>query len=249
MTDTFNNWHPLPRYGLAVAIQSWRARTDNRKGLPDFDDAALAEIATETLTDVQFGYLLHAQPEGEKADVVVYRRFNDIARLDPGSKSKQNAANGYFLAPHILTSKNSGMMVKEFKALQKALRGNLDKSFQLKRSFSPQTSKINAGTKSMSDPKDALLVAAFTAIGAATQHKAAALDFDSFTNIALVPDIPFFHGKEDHYPLLDYLYMLDLIQDNLGDAYVGPYDPIKKKYGRRPPIYNGNFKHALNNVQ
>lgn len=248
MEDRFNNWHPLPRYGLASAIHDWRSRTDNMRSMPGLDDASLAVLADEALTKVQFGFLLEARTEGVAADTVTYAVFNQIDRLDPGSKSGQNSANGFFLAPHVLTSNNSGMMVQEFKALQKALKGELDKSYQLKRSFSPQTSKINAGTKSMSDPKDELLVAAFTAIGAATQRKAAALDYNTFTNIGLVPDIPFSIPKNNNYPLLDYLSMLNRIQGDLGGAYVGKYDPEKKKYIGRPPIYRGNFRNALNNV-
>ena len=226
----------------------WRRRTGHKNSVPNLEDSGLAELAHQSLTQVQDGFLLEARPEDITAEMVTYRPFNDINRLDPGSKSGQNAANGFFLAPHVLTSNNSGMMVKEFKALQKALRGKLDKSYQLKRSFSPQTSKINAGTKSMSDPKDELLVAAFTAIGAATPRKAAALDYNSFTNIGLVPDIRFYLPEEDRYPLLDYLTMLGRIQDNLGDAYEGKYDPDKKKYLGRPKVYRGNFRNALNNV-
>lgn len=249
MKDKFNNWHPLPRYGLAAAIHEWRRRTGDKKGVPEFTDAALAQLAGQALSWVQFGFLLEAQTQGATADKVRYTRFDQIERLNPGSKSGQNSANGFFLAPHVLTSNNSGMMIKEFKALQKALGGQLDKSCQLKRSFSPQTSKINAGTKSMSDPKDDLIVAAFTAIGAASQHKAAALDYDSFTNIGLIPDIPFYRPSEDRYPLMDYVSMLSLIQDNLGDgAYVGKYDPEKKKYVGRPKIYRGNYREAPNNV-
>ena len=248
MQDRFNNWHPLPRYGLAAAIMDWRRRTGDKNGIPKLEDVELAELGRQSLTQVQYGFLLEARAEGVTADMVTYHLFNNINRLAPGSKSGQNAANGFFLAPHVLTSNNSGMMIMEFKALQRALRGQLDKGYQLKRSFSPQTSKINAGTKSMSDPKDELMVAAFTAIGAATQRKAAALDYNSFTNIGLVPDIRFYLSEEARYPLLDYLTMLDRIQDNLGDAYEGKYDPDKKKYLGRPRIYRGNFRNALNNV-
>lgn len=248
MEDKFNSWHPLPRYGLAAAVHDWRIRTDNMLGMPELNEAALAELAGEALTRVQFGFLLEARTEGVTADSVSYTVFRQIDRLNPGSKSGQNAANGFFLAPHVLTSNNSRMMVQEFKALQKALKGTLDKNYQLKRSFSPQTSKVNAGTKSMSDPKDKLLVAAFTAIGAATNHKAAALDYDTFTNIALVPDIPFRNPKLNRYPLLDYLKMLSRIQRDLDGAYVGKYDPEKKKFIGRPPIYRGNFRNALNNL-
>ncbi|MBC6995154.1 hypothetical protein QWY85_05490 [Neolewinella lacunae] len=248
MEDRFNNWHPLPRYGLAAAIHDWRSRIDNMQAMPELHDTALAELAGEALTKVQFGFLLEARTEGVAADTVTYSLFNQIDRLAPGSKSGQNAANGFFLAPHVLTSNNSGMMVQEFKALQKALKGGLDKSYQLKRSFSPQTSKINAGTKSMSDPKDELLAAAYTAVGAATANKAAALDYDTFTNIGLIPDIPFSSPITGGYPLLDYLKSLSRIQKDLADAYVGRYDPEKKKYIGRPPIYRGNFRNALNNV-
>ena len=209
---------------------------------------SLAELATELLQQVKYGFLLRAQPEGDTADVVTYRPFNDVANLAPGKANGQDAPNGYFLAPHVLTSKNSAGMIKEFGGLQRALAKDLSKAYQLKRSFSPQTSKINAGTKSMSDPKDDLLVAAYTAIGAATSHKAAALDFGSFSNIALIPDIPLYRASTGRYPLLDYIQIISLIQTNLGDAYLGKYDPDKKKYGARPPIYRGNFRYALNNV-
>ena len=252
MWNKFNNWHPLPRYGLAAAIMDWRRRTGNRKSVPKLESNELAELAHHSLTQVQYGLLLEARAKGAIADTVTYQPFSDINRLAPGSNSGQNTANGFFIAPHILTSNKPAGIVKELKALQKALRGKLKTNYELKRSFSPQSAQINAGNKQIGDLKDRLLVAAFTAVGTATKHKAAAWDYSqdpkSRKNIGLIPDISFYLPREDRYPLLDYLTMLDRIQDNLGDAYEGKYDPDKKKYLGRPRIYRGNFRNALNNV-
>ena len=247
MNLNFNSWHPLPRYGLAAALYQYERA--HGPDVPKLDAPGLIEVAKEAMLASRFGFLLRAQPgSGPSPTKIVYQEFNDVDILEPGKKSGQNSVNGYFLAPHVLTSNNSVMLLKEMVSLAKALDGSLDKSYQLKRSFSPLTSKINAGRGSMSDPKDEVLQAAFTAVAAATRFKAAALDYDAFTNIGLIPDLPLIADGGEHYPLVDYVRLLAAIQDNLGDANVGNYDPEKSKYLGRPRLYRGNFQYALNNV-
>ena len=205
-----------------------------------------------SLSHVQTEILLQAHIDGKVADRVRYSPFTNIEKLNPGKSNQQSAAYGFFLAPHALTDNKPAGIVKEIRAISKKLNKEPDGNFELKRSFCPHIAKINRGDLSARNSKVDILIAAFTAIGTATKSKAAAWDYSqdpkSRKNIGLIPDIPFYLSDKDRYPLLDYLIMLDRIQDNLDDAYIGKYNPEKSKYEGRPPIYRGNFRHALNNV-
>jgi hypothetical protein len=244
-----NNLHPLPRYGLAAALFSVSDR--RREVLPTFNsEADYATLARQMLFKVRSGFLLQAHPQPLDAGSTEVRSTDvDLGKLLPGKANNRNSANGFFLAPHILTGNNSASLVKEMAAISKLLeQGKLDKLYGMKRSFSPLTSKINAGTRSMSDPPDDILSAAFTAIGVATKYKAAALDYNSFTNVGLIPDLDFYDQASDTYPLLDYIQVLEMLQRDLGpDRYKGTLDSAGKKYGR-PSIYRGNYNFAPDNV-
>ena len=247
MTINFNQWHPMPRYGLAAAVYAYeRSNNGTFPSLAIEDLPALAKLAMDKS---KRGYLLQAVPKGgTETDKAVYNDFNEVEKLKPGKASRQDSAHGFFLAPHVLTSNDSAKLLGEFAGLQKTMTKDPTKNYQLKRSFSPMTSKTNAGRGSMSDPKDDVLEAAFTAVASATPHKAAALDFDNFTNIGLIPDIPFVDETDNTFPLLEYIRLLGYIQNDLGEARVGKYDPDKAKYIGRPSLYRGNFQYALSNV-
>ncbi|NJC25690.1 hypothetical protein [Neolewinella antarctica] len=247
MNLNFNTWHPMPRYGLAAAIVDYER--EHKGNFPELTAPELARMAIASLALNKRGYLLRTVPNRDGgANSVRYQDFNEVEKLRPGKPAKQNSANGFFLAPHVLTSNDSGKMVNEFAALTNALKGPLDKSFQLKRSFSPMTSKTNAGRGTMSDPKDELLQAAFTAVASSTKRKAAALDYDNYTNIGLIPDLPLVTEDGTEYPLVEYVHILELIQKNLGDVRIGTKDLKTNKYGPRPAYYRGNFQYALSNV-
>ncbi|NJB84455.1 hypothetical protein GGR26_000200 [Lewinella marina] len=243
-----NDLHPLPRYGLAVAMFDFWKQNDNE--FPQIKTfKQLATLADTSLGLNHYGFLLEKNANGPEVGKFVYRNFgDDRGGLRPGKSSGQNTANGYFLSPHVLTSNNSAMMVKEMAGLRKALKGKLTKNYSLKRSFSPMTTKMNAGTRSMSDPSDDVLSAAFTAVATSTPRKAAALDYGSFTNVGLIPDLPFYVQSTGRYPLFEYLVVLDGILHNLKpEVLTGTFDEKKKQY-KRPDIFNGNFRYALRNV-
>ena len=241
-----NDLHPLPRYGLAAALFD-DTRGDPSK-FPDLTNPEeLVRLALSGLRNSYGNFLLAARPSADDQSRATYSEIAVSTKQSelPGSKSGRNSANGYYLAPHVLTGNNSAALVKELDKLEQALiSGKADKNYPLKRSFAPLVSKINAGTKSMSDPPEDTLTAALTAVGVATARKAAALDFDNFTNVGLIPDLPFYDEATGSYPLNTYLQAIDELRRNLGgEVMVGSYDEKKKKY-KRPPYYRGNYRYA-----
>lgn len=244
-----NNLHPLPRYGLAAAVY---AVSEGKRELfpPLKQDGDFANLAYDALEQGRFNFLLAPRPDGVDVSKINYSMVEvDDKKLAPGSANNRNSANGYFLAPHVLTGNNSGPLVKELYSLRKLVgEGKLDKLYGLKRSFSPLTSKINAGKKSMGDPPDDILSAAFTAIAVTTKYKAAALDYDNFTNAGLIPDLDFYDSGTDTYPLVNHIKVLArLLVPDSSDKLKSSYDEKTKKYSR-PNIYHGNYGYAPRSI-
>ncbi|MEM7574053.1 MAG: hypothetical protein AAF433_14190 [Bacteroidota bacterium] len=240
--------HPYVRYGIATALVDWNQNTEayfNPSSEQDWKD-----LAVKALTRAKTGLLLKGQPDSSISDQAIFR---DIAgqNLNPGKKNKQSAEFGVYVAPHVLTSQNAAGIATEIKGLIKALQRDKEtRSYELKRSFSPLIAKINAGRGSMSNPKEDLLVAAFTAICTATKRKAAALDYQNGDNLGLIPDLPLCDEKSQLTgPLYNYLLLLERLQNNRtkSDLKSGKYDPDKEKYSR-PKIFQGNFAGAIKNV-
>lgn len=244
-----NNLHPLPRYGLAAAI--YTVSEGKKENFPDItQEGELIQMALTLLKKGRQDFLLKPSHESVDESKVNYTTdYVDDGDHAPGSKYNRNSANGYFLAPHILTGNNSGPLVKELYSLHKLVgTGKIDKLYGMKRSFSPLTSKINAGTRSMSDPPDDLLSAAFTAIAVTTPYKAAALDYDSYTNAGLVPDLDFYDSETDSYPLINYIKVLArILEPDSSDKLKAKYDAKTKKYSR-PSIYHGNYQYAPRSI-
>ena len=244
-----NQLHPLPRYGLAAAI--YAESEGKRSKFPPLErEADYAELAYRILDKSRFTFLLKPNVNSVDNSKVNYATAEvDNKQLAPGSATKRNSTHGYFLAPHVLTGNNSGPLVKELYSLQKLIRaGKLDKLYGMKRSFSPLTAKINSGTRSMSDPPDDILSAAYTAIAVLTPHKAAALDYDSFTNAGLIPDVDFYNEATDTYPLVNYIRVLDqLLESDSSEKLKSTYDLKTKKYAR-PNIYYGNYRYAPRSI-
>lgn len=234
-----NLLHPFPRYGFAAAAKRF---TDEQLDLSS--ESGVRRLAQLALMDVLTGYMLKPEttekPGAERVFVEV-----SAEQLNPGSKYGQNAANGYFTAPHVLTSNNAAEGVKEIKKLLSELKKKkLPPSYELKRSISPLVSKINAGKTSMSNPRVDIYTAAFTAVAMATKLKAAVYDYDLGGNVGLIPDLPYHQKQENDYPLTRYLWILDrLLLDAGHKKRIGTYDESSKKYPR-PPIFRGNFQHS-----
>lgn len=230
----FNNWHPMPRYGLAAALKHLEIEPVSLSG-----DEQLYEIARIAIKRGLNRYMLKAQP-ASSPDYMNYHYLSSD-KLAPGSASGQIAANGCYTAPHITTSNNSANLLKEVEKIAELLAQKSDKTYELKRSFAPMVSKLNAGKLSMSNPKVHLLPAAFTAVAALTELKPASYENDN--NIGLFLDLPFYDSATATYPLYEFVDLFERMQfQGLGDkATLGKYDG-KKYY--RPGIFNGNYPEA-----
>lgn len=232
MSKDINNWHPMPRYGLAAALQYLEIAPD-----PSFQKEELGLIALQALKESFSSFMLRPSVQPGKA----FFTYLPGDKVDPGRKSGQISANGYYSGPHIITGNNAAGIVKETKGLIKALENTqYDKTYELKRSFAPMVAKINAGKASMSNPKVNLLQAAFTAFAALTQLKPAAYHKG---NTGLFPDIPFYDTTSESFPLNQFVRVFGKLQQS-GEgnrAFTSDYDG---KSFRRPPIFQGNYHEA-----
>jgi hypothetical protein len=239
--NKLNNLHPTTRYGIAAAwvrIQDREFDTTKRSDLWDLASLALQDLLSE---------ILLAPFPGKDSDTIYYKPLSGD-KLNPGSKTGQNAPNGYFTQPHVLTSNNVADIVKEAKAIIELLKkGDTGKNYELKRSYAPMIAKINAGKKSMSNPKVDLLDAAFTCIGTLTPLKPAAFvkDMnDKFANAGIIPELPFFDKATGEYPLKEFIELFrEMISKGLGEKAYAAKSTKEKKYNR-PNVFRGNYPQA-----
>lgn len=242
--SAFDFAHPLPRYGAAVALYLAKKRpqdvTTVAEALPLVREAlsrALASFSLRTLdhpTDASLGMLRF--------------RYVSVSDLAPGPAAKQNAANGCYMAPYVLSSDvGAAGTVAEVRALLNAL--GQDKaaaaSAQFKRSISPVTAKGNWGRSSLADPKASLLMVACTALGTLTALKPAAWRGKD-GNVGLVPDLPLVQG--DASPLMVFLKAFDDLNESYSEglldaAFDTKEKPETRKY-KRPKIFRGNYPEA-----
>lgn len=230
--------HPYPRYGLASVLYHADIRTISPDTIPGKEE--LAELAAKFIGDALYKYRLHTEDKPlDDADTDFRFRYLDADELATKKSAGQDSANLYYLAPHIATGDTSAnRLIGEVKKMVKKLaKGKgLDKTVQLKRSFSPFTTKINEGSKTLSNPKATLLQAGFTMAATLTHYKPAAQL--NFKNQVIIPDLP----------LNDLLLFIDLFDkmcsletDNL---YVRELKAGNKNY--RPPLFSGNYPNAPN---
>ncbi|MAT55586.1 MAG: hypothetical protein CMN32_14000 [Saprospirales bacterium] len=236
-----NNWHPMPRYGVAAALVS--------KGQSNIeypaDRGVLWELAKDVLPQL-LDYVMLCPHKTDNLEFVVFRPVPS-GELNPGKASGQTSANGFYIAPHVLSSQNAADIVKEVKGIYATLmKEDKESNYELKKSFAPMIAKINAGKKSMSNPKIDVLKAAFTAIATLTKLKAAAFikdTSDNFGNAGILPDLPFFDAESSSYPLIEFIELVDeIMSQGLGDdAFTSKMD--KNSYNR-PKVFYGNYPHA-----
>lgn len=226
--------HPYPRYGLASVLYHADIRTVSPETIPEKEE--LAKLAAKFISDALHKYRLHTEDKPlDDADTKLRFRYLQADELSTGQK----AENLYYLAPHIATGdKSANDLIKEAKKMiDRLLKGEeLNNNADLKRSFSPFTTKINAGTKSLSDPKTSLLQAALTMSATLTHYKPTAWISKNSANQVIIPDLP----------LNDLLLFIDLFNkmssmetDNLN---VRELKAGNKNY--RPPLFNGNYPNA-----
>ena len=230
----------MPRYGVAAALV-----TNSRDSLEQLERTVLWQLAKDILPQMLNFVMLSPHPMGD-LESVIFRQVPS-GKLNPGKVGGQTSATGYFIAPNILSSQNVADIVKEAKKISSELE-NQDKqgNYELKKSFAPMIAKINAGKKSMSNPKIDVLKAAFTAVATLTNLKPAAFvkdKNDNFRNAGILPDIPFFDSATNSYPLIEYIELLSQIMaQGMGvDAYISKVE--KGKYSR-PKIFYGNYPYA-----
>lgn len=243
--------HPYPRYGVAAALIEQKAFLDE---LTTWQQ--VAELAWKGIDRVLLRYTLFtlSDPVDETTSELRFD-YLDEKVLDPGKKSGQVAARGYYLAPYVITTDgSSAATVAEARAirdlLKKASVEDLFKTQKLKRSFAPLTSKINNGRSSMAEPKATLLEAAFTVIATLTEFKPAAqvAAGKGMANTTIIPDLPLVEGE--FTPLIDFVQLFanlrvrkqDYDRKN-DDLLLVNVDPKDRKY-RRPPLFRGNYPNA-----
>ena len=243
--------HYYPRYGAAAAI------VEHRRSL---DDVATPEAAAALAADAidrllgRFFFEPFGDPTLAGTAEIKYKPLKE-RDLDPGKKSGQVAARGFFLAPHVVTADGpAASTVKAARGLRDTLRDGTDplKAVDFTRSFAPLTSKINNGRASIGNPKASLLEAAFTAVATLTDLKPAdwrSASGGSLSNHALIPDLPLVDG--DRAPLVDFVEAFRLLRDAHQDrgghtATLAPTEKPEKRGYKRPPVYHGNYPGAPN---
>ena len=239
----YNALHPYPRYGAAVALN----KADRTPAQIDTAEK-LAPLVAEAIEQALTRYTVHTLDD-PKAEGTTTLTFGWVKDPEPGTKSGQIAAKGYYLAPHVITSDGSAAsLLKEARALAAEMRAGdaLDKSTALKRSFAPLVAKVNSGTASLSDPRTTRLNAALTALATVTPDKAAAW---SLGTAALIPDLPLVDADApDRFPLLDYVEFFGYLSGQYYDTKAAMQTPLSKDGSyKRPRLHEGNFPEAPSN--
>ncbi len=228
--------HPHPRYGLAAVLYHADIRSVSSDTI--LGKEKLAELAAKFIGDSLHKFRLHTEDKPlDDADTELRYRYLEADELATKKSAGQDSANLYYLAPHIATGDTSAnRLIKEAKKMIKKLsKGKgLNKSEELKRSFSPFITKINAGNNTPSNPKVDLLSAAFTMAATLTHYKPAAqIDFK---NQVIIPDLP----------LNDLLLFIDVF--NKMCSYETENLLVRNlKAGNenfRPPVFSGNYPNA-----
>lgn len=226
--------HPYPRYGLASVLYHADIRAVSPNTIPGKEE--LAELAGKFISDALYKYRLHTQDKPlDDVDTKLHFRYLKADELSTG----QGSNNLYYIAPHIIVDDiSANNLIKEAEKMIRKLskEKDLDKSEELKRSFSPFTTKINAGTKSLSNPKTTLFNAAFT-MAATLSHYKPATQVD-FKNQGIIPDLP----------LNDLLKFIDLFS-KMQSSEVENSKICEHRAGSnytRPKMFNGNYPNAPN---
>jgi hypothetical protein len=232
--NDLNSLHPLVRYGIAAAlIRIDDLNTDINKR------SDLWILAKKALEDGLNDLVLAPYP-AKDGKSIFYKTM-----LESQLKSKKNAENGYFISPHVLTNQNSAGIIGETEKLIALLKKKDEgKNYELKRSYAPMIAKMNAGNKSMSNPKIELLEAAFTCVATLTALKPAAyvkISGNKFANAGIIPDLPLIDEATGERPMVDFIDLFkEIIAHGVGaNAYTK--EPTKERKFPRPDIFQGNY--------
>jgi len=228
-TLTFD--HPYPRYGLAVAlVESEEQEADFLAGPP----ARWLSAAREVIAHGLQRFRVHTSGDLE-ADLVLKFRWLSNEELE---ESGQKAEDGYYIGPHVvIDDRNARYLIGEARSALDELGDpdalDLGRSVKMKRSFAPFTSKLNQGTKSLSEPKSTKLEAVFSLVAALTPRKPAAQV--DFTNQAMIPDLE----------LSDMVRFVRFFRSMQGKEVSSMIRERKEGSKRkRPPLFDGNYPDA-----
>ncbi len=231
----------MPRYGVAAAL----VKQDKYYLDYPVQREVLWELAKDVLPQMLDNVMLSPHKTTD-LDNVLFRPLPS-GELKPGKAGGQTSQNGFYIAPHVLSSQNAADVVKEVRGIQAVLeKEDKESNYELKKSFAPMIAKINAGRRSMSNPKIDVLKAAFTAIATLTKLKPAAFIKDvndNFGNAGILPDLPFFDAESESYPLIEFIELIsEIMSQGLGDdAFTSKKE--KDQY-KRPKVFYGNYPHA-----
>ena len=221
--------HTYPRYGLAAALVDQDV-LDWKDALADTD--RLLGIARRTLQNALHRYRVHTNSDLEDATTLTYRYL----AADEVEPSGQKAEDGYYIMPHVVIDDQSARYsVKGVRSITKKIDAGISpsKSAELKRSFTPFTTKLNQGTQSQSNPKTDTLEVIFSMVAAVTPLKPATQV--DFTNQAMIPDL-------DLEGLITFVRLFQGMHRKTGNGLT-----LTRKEGsnrKRPPIFDGNYPDA-----
>lgn len=225
--------HPYPRYGLAAALvqagvgREWKTLLDQ----PD----ALLDAAQDAIRDGLQRFRVHTSGDWESDRELKYRWISN-EELETGG---QKAEDGYYIAPHVvINDRNSRYLIREARSTLDELQdeGAVDPqaSVKMKRSFAPFTSKLNQGTKTLSEPKSTKLEATFSLVAALTPLKPAAQV--DFTNQVMIPDL-------DLEGLIRFVRLFRSMKDK-ETGEVLTLNRSEDSNRKRPPLFDGNYPDA-----
>jgi len=225
--------HPYPRYGLAAALvqadmdREWETLLDQ--------PGALLDAARAAIRDGLQRFRVHTSGDLDTDRELQYRWLSND-ELETGG---QKAADGYYIAPHVvINDRNSRYLIREARSTLDELQGEGDvdpqASTKMKRSFASFTSKLNQGTKTLSEPKSTKLEATFSLVAALTPLKPAAQV--DFTNQVMIPDL-------DLEGMIQFIRLFRRMKDTETGEFL-TLSRSEDSNRKRPPLFDGNYPDA-----
>lgn len=225
--------HPYARYGLAVTLVE--AEIKSVENVLRGEPSPLLVAANEVIADSLERFRVHTADDLESDRVLEFRWLSNEELEGSGQK----AEDGYYIAPHVvIDDRNARYLIREARSALNDLSNpesvDLERSVKMKRSFAPFTSKLNQGTKSLSEPKSTKLEATFSLVAALTPLKPAAQV--EFTNQVMIPDLG-----------MDGMIQFVRLFRSMSSSERGNYLIRERREGskrKRPPLFDGNYPDA-----
>jgi hypothetical protein len=225
--------HPLSNYGLACVLLE--------NGLSDPE-----QIQAEHLIKVLENNLGHFKiftREDPKIHDELEFRYAGLKQLEEGGDlANKKAAQGVYIAPHVITTdKSAALLWKAILEKIALLKNPPAKGFDLNglegltSSLVPMSGKFNNGKTSQTYPKASNLEILCSAITTTTPNKPA-LAVDLTKSISIIPDLP----PEKALQFIKVFKWLEKEQQGLWKSKV---NPSKRQY-LRPKLFEGNFPDA-----